>query len=341
MLVLFEGDTGPAETLRFIEEKGGAGIWSWDLRTQKMEWSRGVYALLGLEPDSVEPSYRLLRSMTHPDDRRPEGELERVVNDAMPIDREFRVIQANRRVRWLSSRGEVLLDQAGKPARAIGIIFDVTRRREASLAKQASDARYRALVEAIATVVWTSDPQGKVTDMPEWRKLTGQTAEQVAGWGWLDALHPDDKALAIQTWNRAIERGEIYDAEFRIRRRSGDYRWYNCRGAPVRNSDGSIREWVGICIDIHERKVWAPASNASSAKLTGAQIRAARGILNWSVRDLAETAKVSSSTIRRLEEMTGAAAGDEPSLEPIREVFERAGAEFLFPPTGKPGVRPR
>lgn len=341
MLVLFEGDSGPAETLRFIEEKGGAGTWSWDLRSQKMQWSRGVYALLGLEPDSVEPSYALLRSMTHPDDRRPEGEIERVVHDAMPIDREFRVIQANRRVRWLSSRGDVLLDQAGKPARAVGIIFDVTRRREASLAKQASDARYRALVDAIATVVWTSDPQGKVSDMPEWRKLTGQTTEQVAGWGWLDALHPDDKGLAIQTWDRAVGTGEIYDAEFRIRRRTGEYRWYNCRGAPVRNSDGSIREWVGICIDIHDRKVWAPARNAGTAKLTGAQLRAARGILNWSVRDLSEAAKVSASTIRRLEELTGAPPGDEPNLGPIREVLEQAGVEFLFPPTGKAGVRPR
>lgn len=341
MLVLFEGPSGPAETLRFIEEKGGAGIWSWDLKTQKMKWSRGVYALLGLEPDVAEPSYNLLRSMTHPEDRRPEGELERVVSDAMPLDREFRIIQPNRRVRWLSSRGEVLLDQAGKPARAIGVMFDVTRRREASLAKQASDARYRALVEAIATVVWTGDPEGKVSDMPEWRKLTGQTAEQVAGWGWLEALHPDDKAPAIQAWQRAIAKGEIYDAEFRIRRRTGDYRWYNCRGAPVRNSDGSIREWVGICIDIHDRKVWAPAINATSAKLTGAQIRAARGVLNWSVRDLAETAKVSASTIRRLEELSGAPPGDEANLEPIREVFERAGVEFLFPPTGKAGVRPR
>jgi PAS domain S-box-containing protein len=341
LLLLFEGSTGPAETLRFIEEKGGAGIWSWDLKTQKMQWSRGVYALLGLEPDSVEPSYALLRSMTHPEDRRPEGELERVLGDAMPIDREFRIIQANRRVRWLSSRGEVLLDQAGKPARAIGVIFDVTRRREASLAKQASDARYRALVEAIATVVWTSDPQGKVTDIPEWRKLTGQTTEQVAGWGWLDALHPDDRANALETWHRAVEKGEMYDAEFRIRRRSGDYRWYNCRAAPVRNGDGSIREWVGICIDVHDRKVWAPAVNAPSAALTGAQIRAARGILNWSVRDLAEAAKVSPSTIRRLEENSAAPAGHEPSLEPIREMLERSGVEFLFPPAGKPGVRPR
>jgi len=341
MLVLFEGASGPAETLRFIEEKGGAGLWSWDLRTRKMQWSRGVFALLALDPDSVEPSYALLRSMTHPDDRRPEGELERLVNDALPIDREFRVIQANRRVRWLASRGEVLLDQTGRPARAIGVLFDVTGRREASLAKQASEARYRALAEAIAAVVWTSDAEGKIGDMPEWRQLTGQTPDQVAGWGWMDALHPDDKPSVMQVWHRALEQGDTFEVEFRMRQRTGETRWYSCRAAPVRNSDGTIREWVGISSDIHERKTWAPAADASSAKLTGAQMRAARGILNWSVRDLAEAAKVSASTIRRLEELAGAPAGDEPSLQPIREAFERAGIEFLFAPTGKPGIRPR
>lgn len=341
MLVLFEGESGPAETLRFLEEKGGAGIWSWDLVSGKMRWSRGVFVLLGLEPDSVEPSNSLLRSMTHPEDRRPEGEIERMVSDAMPLDREFRVIQANRRVRWLSSRGEVLLDQTGKPARAIGIIFDVTRRREASLARQASDARYRALVEAIATVVWTSDPEGKVVDMPDWRKLTGQTPEQVAGYGWLDAVHPDDRTDAVQAWQHAVAHGNIYDMEFRLRCRSGDYRWYNCRGAPVRNADGSIREWVSICIDIHERKVWAPTHHADAVRLTGAQIRAARGIVNWSVRNLSETTGVSASIIRRLEETSSASPGDEPDLNLIRRALEGAGVEFLFPPAGKAGVRPR
>lgn len=341
MLMLFDGESGPAETLRFIEEKGGAGIWSWDLLSGTMRWSRGVFVLLGLEPDSVKPSYALLRSMTHPEDRRPEGELERMVGDAMPLDREFRVIRADWRVRWLSSRGEVLLDQTGKPARAIGIIFDVTQRREASLAKQASEARYRALVEAIATVVWTSDPEGKVADMPDWRKLTGQTPDQVAGHGWLDAVHPDDRADAVRAWQRAVTHGGIYDVEFRLRRRPGDYRWYNCRGAPVRNADGSIREWVGICIDIHERKVWAPARHAIAARLTGAQIRAARGIVNWSVRDLSETSGISASIIRRLEEMSDASPGEEPGLDPIRQALEHAGVEFLFPPAGKAGVRPR
>lgn len=341
MLALFEGPTGPSDTLKFIEEKGLAGIWSWDLKTQTMIWSDGFYALLGLKPGSIVPSYAAFRAMTHPEDRRPEGEFERLISDAMPIDREFRIIQHNRRVRWLSSRGEVLLDQTGRPTRVIGVMFDVTRRREASLAKQASDARYRALVDAIATVVWTSDPQGQVSDIPDWRKLTGQTVEQVAGWGWLDALHPDDKPAALQSWQRALAKGDIYDMEFRIRRRGGDYHWYHCRGASVRNADGSIREWVGICIDIHARKMWAPSHDTATAVLTGAQIRAARGLINWSVRDLSEASEVSASIIRRLEETNGPLKSNEPSHVPIREAFEHAGVEFLFSPTGKPGVRPR
>ena len=52
MLLLFDGDLGARETLRFIEEKLGAGIWSWDLLSGNMQWSHGFFSLLGVEPDS-------------------------------------------------------------------------------------------------------------------------------------------------------------------------------------------------------------------------------------------------------------------------------------------------
>jgi PAS domain-containing protein len=59
MLVLFSGENGPRDTIRFIEEKAAAGIWFCDLKTRKMEWSSGFFRLLGLEPDSAEPSFAL------------------------------------------------------------------------------------------------------------------------------------------------------------------------------------------------------------------------------------------------------------------------------------------
>jgi transcriptional regulator with XRE-family HTH domain len=96
---------------------------------------------------------------------------------------------------------------------------------------------------------------------------------------------------------------------------------------------------VGVCIDIHDKKLWSPPERGF--RVTGAQLRAARGILKWSVRDLAEAARISASTIRRLEEINGPPIEPEPALTPLREAFERFGVEFLFPPIGNAGVRLR
>jgi PAS domain S-box-containing protein len=118
----------------------------------------------------------------------------------------------------------------------------------------ASEARYRALVEAMASVVWRTDAAGLVEDMPEWRALTGQGGAEVRGWGWLDALHPEDRAPARAAWERAVADRAVYETEYRIRGRDGAWRWYAVRGVPVRDAGGAVREWVGVCIDIDERK---------------------------------------------------------------------------------------
>ena len=127
MLLLFEGDNPAAETLRFIEEKGNAGLWSWDLRARKSEWSRGIFTLLGIEPGAAEPSYQLLDSLTHPEDRRPPGQIDHVIEQALPIERTFRIIRPDGRIRWIQSRAEVLVGADGAPLKVIGMFFDVTR----------------------------------------------------------------------------------------------------------------------------------------------------------------------------------------------------------------------
>jgi hypothetical protein len=112
------------------------------------------------------------------------------------------------------------------------------------------------------------------------------------------------------------------------------------RAAPIMLESGTVREWVGLSTDIQDLKVW-PIANDGANVLTGAQLRAARGILNWSVRELSIAAAVSSSTIRRLEEMDGPPPAHEDSLAPLQIALENGGVEFLFPPSGKPGVRPK
>ena len=133
-------------------------------------------------------------------------------------------------------------------------ITDITERKRAEAALADSERRYRALTEAIAAVIWITTPDGQISDMPQWRALTGQTVEQVRGAGWLDALHPDDRLRTREAWQRCVATGAPYDVAYRVRTREGQYRWFAARGVPVRRDDGTIREWVGVCIDIHERK---------------------------------------------------------------------------------------
>jgi transcriptional regulator with XRE-family HTH domain len=96
---------------------------------------------------------------------------------------------------------------------------------------------------------------------------------------------------------------------------------------------------MGVSTDVHDQKLLD--FSATPSRLTGAQMRAARGILNWSVRRLAEQAGVSPGVVRRLEEYDGALPESDESLEVFRKALSDAGVELLFPQVGKPGVRPR
>jgi PAS domain S-box-containing protein len=117
-----------------------------------------------------------------------------------------------------------------------------------------SEARYRALVEASSTMVWSTDARGMVIDMPVWRELTGQSLEQVRGLGWLDALHPGDRPRVERIWREAHASRRTYEAEYRIRLAEGGYRWYQARGVPMFDEQGEVREWVGTFADVHERR---------------------------------------------------------------------------------------
>ena len=118
---------------------------------------------------------------------------------------------------------------------------------------RASAARFQVLVAVAAQIVWTTPPDGVVDDMPAWCAYTGQSVEQVRGWGWLDALHPEDRAPAARLWAKAVATRSVCEAECRVRRHDGAYRSFLVRVVPVLD-DGGICEWVGIGTDVTARK---------------------------------------------------------------------------------------
>lgn len=87
-----------------------------------------------------------------------------------------------------------------------------------------------------------------------WAAYTGQSDEAYQGWGWIDAIHPDDRARVAEVWAECVERVTVFEVEYRLRRHDEVWRDMEVRGVPVLAEDGSIREWVGLNIDITARK---------------------------------------------------------------------------------------
>ena len=134
-------------------------------------------------------------------------------------------------------------------------IEDETESRRSAAALAESEAKYRVLVESSAQAVWETDARGRVVeDSRSWCALTGQTGEECLGYGWLDAVHPDDRDHVEREWRERISAEGKVETEFRLCDPRGGWRWTNLRAAPVRDAEGRVVKWVGMNFDITERK---------------------------------------------------------------------------------------
>jgi diguanylate cyclase (GGDEF)-like protein/PAS domain S-box-containing protein len=117
------------------------------------------------------------------------------------------------------------------------------------------ESYFHTMAEAVPEIIFTADPDG-MDDYFNQKcfDYTGLTLEQCQGTGWTAAVHPDDLALCMARWENARRTGEPYELEYRLRGKDGSYRWFLCRGNPIRNPEGEIVKWFGTCTDIESQK---------------------------------------------------------------------------------------
>ncbi|MEU9350931.1 SpoIIE family protein phosphatase [Streptomyces griseoloalbus] len=142
----------------------------------------------------------------------------------------------------------------------LGVIGEVTeqvtgaeRIRVLSEERRRALLRYRSLVSAGSQVVWVTGPKGGVTEpSPGWQRVTGQSWPEFRGDGWIDAVHPDDRAPVAEAWHRALtEVPPRFTHTYRLRLATGGYRHFAVEAAPVRDGD-TVIEWVGTCTDVEQ-----------------------------------------------------------------------------------------
>jgi PAS domain S-box-containing protein len=157
---------------------------------------------------------------------------------------------------------------------------DITARVRVEAALRESETRFRNMADAAPVMLWVTEPDGSCSFLSRaWLDFTGQTLAEGLGFGWLDAVHPEDRPRAERDFVEANARREPFRADYRLRRHDGAYRWATDAAAPRLGPGGEYLGYVGSVLDVDERarlleaeraaRVAAEEARASAERLRG------------------------------------------------------------------------
>ena len=195
-------------------------------------------------------------SFLHPDDRfRVVATWTRTIETAQPDEIEHRLRRPDGIYRWFQARGLPLRDPQGHVIRWYNLLIDIDDRKHAEEALATNERNLKLIIDTIPALAWSACPDGSADFFNQhYLDFIGLSAEQASGWGWTEAVHPEDLNGVAATWQRIMASEAPGEAEARLRRHDGSYRWYLFRANPLRDESGSIVKWYGVNTDIEDRK---------------------------------------------------------------------------------------
>ncbi len=249
------------ERLNQAQQIAHLGSFVWDTVSSKFQWSDEYFRILGLEPGSVTPSYEQFLKGIHPDDvEKVKNTFWNTMQGGRPCDCEHRVVRPDGSVRYVHSRGEATIDDAGKTIKVAGTAQDITARKEAEINWREALERLQKIASRVPGVVYQfrMDPGGRFSfpfASEAMREIFRVSPEQVSE----DAskvfavIHPDDLAATIDSILASARDQSPWNHEARIRFDDGTLRWLHGNALPQREADGSVL-WHGFITDITEHK---------------------------------------------------------------------------------------
>ena len=248
----------PTLFLELAENVAGVGSWWVDLVTGTVNWSKQVYVIHGVTPEEHTPDLESGINFYHPEDR---PLVEQYVNNAIqnkePFDFELRLQRRDGSIRWVHSKGECRLNDAGEVIAIYGVFQDMTERRNTEEKLRISEERYQLAVSGASVGLWDWDVSTNALYWsPRFMEIVGidNTSFVPELSEFEDRLHPEDHDRIMQALQDHLERNEPYDVEYRLLKEDGRYVWIHAKGQAIWDENGAPLRMAGSVSDIQNRK---------------------------------------------------------------------------------------
>jgi PAS domain S-box-containing protein len=265
--------------LRLALDAAQMGTWEWEPQTGRATWSATTHRLFHLAKGAFGGTYDAFLALVHPEDRE---RVSRQVNAALEagtnLDVEFRVLGPDGGVRWLAGHGHGLRDAAGRPVRVLGVVHDVTARKEETARE--GEKRFRALIENSSDAVLLLAADGTVLyASPSVTRVRGYSPEELVGRSAFAYVHPDDLARLREAYGQLVGRpGCSLQVKGRLRHKDGSWRWVEGVGTNLLG-DPLVSGVVINYRDVTERERSEEALRDSQALYYQAQKLESLGVL--------------------------------------------------------------
>ncbi len=311
--------------LRLIERCRNIGTWALQPSTGSLTWSEGFRRLTRIE---AVPGVAAFRAAVHPDDRWIADEL--LSGTRAPSgERRYRVMWPDGAIRWHACSTETAPDARDRPSILFAVVEDVTESElyETHLLRQ--HRAYDRVIELSGGLSWRVSPLGVVHRSDSWRKFTGQSHEALQANGWMSAVHPDDLDDLTKIQFADLHEGQASELDVRIRRHDNVYIRVHLKLAAVAAPGDDMVDWLAY-VPMPDTIRPVMLADTATTTPTAAQLRGCRGLLAWTIGDLAAASGVSPATIARYESRAAAEEASRPrTLAKLRTALENAGIEFI------------
>jgi PAS domain S-box-containing protein len=298
------------------------GSWARSLATGEITyWSEECYRVLGFDPHAGLPQFKTFLQRVYPEDQdKVRKTAATATHEKVKYEVDYRIVHPGGQIRDVQAVGHPVFGPSGDLVEYVGTVIDVTERKRAEEALQASERELRLITESIPGMIVVNSPEGD-NEYANQRLLDflGKKLADLNELKWLSLVHPEDADSVMNKWLHAVKIGRPMDVVYRIRRADGVYRWFQSRVEPLVDVQGRILRWYGLVVDVDDQVKAEEALRKSQADLAHVSRVTTMGELTASIAH--EVNQPLTAVVNNANACISLLPNGAPNLEEVRQAL--------------------